>query len=48
MKILVVSDVFYNGGLEKQIISHYETLNRKVEYVYTFTKYNENKFKGTL
>lgn len=44
MKILVVSDVFYNGGLEKQIISHYETLNRKVEYVYTFTKYNENKF----
>ena len=43
MKVLIVSENFFKGGLEKQIINQYKTLNDKVEYVFALSNY-ENTF----
>lgn len=39
MKILVVSDIFTNGGLETQIKTYYDSLPQGVEMVFAFSQY---------
>lgn len=43
MKILVISESFIAGGLERQIITQNQTL-KKVEFIYAFCNYKENEF----
>ncbi|MEG0025698.1 MAG: glycosyltransferase [Bacilli bacterium] len=42
MKVLVVSENFLNGGLERQIINQYNNLNSKVSFIYAFQKYEKS------
>lgn len=44
MNILVISENFTNGGLERHISNQYNTLKDKVNFVYAFSHYEENGF----